>query len=71
MNHIPYALKHTDSKGRLWKPYIVDFESPDGKYMCHIYAISPEHAELQLQALKETGRIEGCVGGVLPYEEQK
>lgn len=56
---IPYRLSHVDPQGRVWHPYAVKFESPDGTYECHIYAISDGHARLQLEALKETGHISG------------
>lgn len=56
---IPYPLSWADPQGRVWHPYPVDFRSPDGTYACHIYAISDYHAQLQLEALKETGRITG------------
>lgn len=56
---LPYPLSHTDPQGRVWHPYAVKFESPDGPFECHIYAISDDHARLQLEALKETGQING------------
>ncbi|MGE8660188.1 MAG: hypothetical protein ACN6O8_25880 [Achromobacter sp.] len=56
---IPYPLSWTDPQGRVWHAYSIEFSSPDGTYACHIYAISDEHAQLQLDALKETGRITG------------
>ncbi|MFY2845598.1 hypothetical protein ACOTJF_28320 [Achromobacter ruhlandii] len=58
-DHIPYPNSFKDAQGRVWHPYAVDFDSPDGTYSCHIYAISDDHAQLQLDALKETGRISG------------
>lgn len=63
---IPYKLEHIDAKGRRWHPYEVEFTSPDGTYSVHLYAVSPEHAQLQLDALKESGRIGGKVEGVYP-----
>jgi len=63
---IPYALSHTDPAGRVWRPYEITFDSPDGTYTCHIYAISDEHAELQCQALRETARVSGQTVGVYP-----
>lgn len=56
---IPYPLRCRDAAGRIWRPYELQFTSPDGTYTCHLYAISDEHAELQLDALKESGRIIG------------
>lgn len=64
-NHhaIPYPLSHKDAAGRIWHPYEVQFQSPDGTYACHIYAISDEHAQLQLESLKESGKIGGLTVG--------
>ena len=63
---IPYALKYKDPQGIVWHPYSVDFTSPEGKFEVHIYAISPEHAHLQLAALKENGRVLGQVTDIIP-----
>ena len=61
---IPYHLKYVDPNKMIWYPYSVEFESPDGVYGFHIYAISDDHAQLQLDALKETSKIIGKVEGV-------
>lgn len=60
---IPYPLSFPDHRGRpyVWQPYAVRFTSPDGTFECHIYAISLDHAELQLQALRETGHLSAGV----------
>lgn len=65
---VPYALRVPDPHGRpmTWKLYGAIFDSPDGCYGFHIYAISDEHAALQLQAIKETARIDGCIEQVIP-----
>lgn len=62
---IPLPLTHTDAAGRVWRPYSVDFDSPDGAYSVYLYAISWEHARLQLEALRETGRVTWEVCGVV------
>lgn len=62
---IPMALVHVDEKRREWRPYAVDFESPEGGFSTYLYAISFEHAHLQLDALKETGRLGGELHGVV------
>lgn len=46
---------------RVWKLYSVEFESPDGKFTFHIYAISMEHAQLQVDAIRETATLSGEV----------
>lgn len=53
--------KYLDPQGRSWNKYTCSFESPDGKYGFELWAISFEHAQLQLDALKETGRVDGEV----------
>lgn len=60
---IPYPLMFKDAADRTWYPYEVQFTSPDGIYACHIYAISDDHARLQLDALKESGQMVGRIIG--------
>lgn len=57
--HIALQYEEIDAQGRRWHPYEVEFDSPDGSFCFHIYAISDMHAQLQLDALKQTGRING------------
>ena len=67
MNGIPYPLVVVDGAARrTWRPYAIDFESPDGRFSVHLYAISAMHAQLQLEALRETGKVTGVVVGVIP-----
>jgi len=54
-------LEWADPKGRKWHPYSVTFESPDGMFVCYLYAISADHAQLQLEALRETAEVQGRV----------
>ena len=61
---IPYPLECVDAAGRVWHPYEVQFDGPDGTYACHIYAISDDHAELQCHALRETARVTGQTIGL-------
>lgn len=64
-NHLPMPLQWTDHKHRTWRPYAIEFDSPDGRYSVYIYAISFDHAHLQLEALKETGTVAGEVQGAV------
>ena len=64
--HIPMPLEYIDLQGRKWHPYGVEFDSPDGKFGIHLYAITDMHAEMQLEALKENGRVNGVTIGVYP-----
>lgn len=52
-------MAYTDYRGYSWDEYSIKFESPEGTFTTSIFAISFEHAELQLQAIKETGKIVG------------
>jgi hypothetical protein len=63
LKNIMTALKVTDPHGRNinWNLYAVNFDSPDGKFSFHIYAISDEHAQLQVDAIRETATLEGQV----------
>lgn len=54
-------LRYVDNKGLEWGVYSISFDSPDGVFTAELWAISHEHAELQLQALKETGRVDGRI----------
>lgn len=54
---IQLPLEYVDLEGRKWHPYDVHFNSPDGTYSVYLYALSYEHAMLQLDALKETAHI--------------
>jgi len=58
--------KYTDPKGIVWYPYCVDFESPDGKFSVDLWAISDDHAQLQIQALKETAKLAYRIESVIP-----
>lgn len=63
LSSIPYPLMFKDAAERIWYPYEVQFTNPDGTYACHLYAISDDHARLQLEALKECGQIVGRIIG--------
>lgn len=62
-NVIPYPLKAHVGKYD-WFPYTIQYSSPEGPFQAHIYAINDYHAQLQLEALKDTGRLIGKVVGV-------
>lgn len=55
------SLAFTDLNGRVWEPYGITFESPDGMFSIRLWAISAEHAQLQLDALRETAEVQGKV----------
>ena len=67
--NIALQYEYIDPQGRKWHPYEVIFDTPEGEFGIHIYAISDEHARLQLQDLKETGRINGQT--IASYSEYK
>lgn len=49
--------------GYLWNLYSIEFTSPEGSFRTILSAVSHEHAELQLDALKSTGYVNGQVIG--------
>lgn len=61
---VQLPLTHVDAKGLVWKLFSVEFDSPEGTFSTYLYAISWEHAQLQLDALRETGRVFGEICGV-------
>lgn len=63
---IPYEMEYKDPRGLVWHPYGVEFDSPDGKFCFHIYAISAEHAELQLASIKENAKVYGKIEEIVP-----
>ncbi len=48
-----------------WKLYAVDFDTSDGTFSTYLYATSQYHAELQVEALRDSARIRGEVKGVV------
>ncbi len=62
--HIALQYEYIDPQGRKWVPYEVVFDTPEGQFGVHMYAISDAHADAMLQDLKETGRIAGQTIGV-------
>lgn len=62
MSHSTY----TDPSGRVWRPYVVEFTSQDSAvghseatFSFVVYAISDLHAQLQVEAVRETAVIKG------------
>jgi hypothetical protein len=53
-------------RGMEWRLYGVEFESPDGKFGFNIYAISDEHAAMQVEAIRETAALVGRIEGTIP-----
>lgn len=54
---------YTDPAGRQWHPYAVEFTSPEGTFLITLFAISDLHAQLQVDAMRETARVAGQVVG--------
>ena len=50
--------------GRYWHLFEVEFDTAEGKFSTHIYAISAEHASHVVEELKATARLAGQVCGV-------
>lgn len=55
------SLQYRDEKGRNWHPYSVEFSSPDGTFQVEVWAISHDHALLQVEALRETAVVTGQI----------
>ena len=45
--------------GIKYEKFSIEYDTPDGKFSCHIYAISLEHASYMLESIKENGRVSG------------
>ena len=56
---------YTDPLGRVWKPYSIEFDSPDGVFSFQIMAISFEHADLLVANIQESARVFGELVGVV------
>ncbi len=72
--HVPHAphpdpeaviLEYRDPKGRVWHPYSVEFTSPEGTFAVEVWAISHDHALLQVEALRETATVKARIVEVL------
>lgn len=59
--------QYKDEQGRTWHLYAVEFDSPDGDFTATVWAISHDHAQLQLDALKETGKLLGRIDRIMPW----
>jgi hypothetical protein len=51
--------------GMVWNLYSVEFVSPDGRFDFYIYAISDDHAQLQVDAIRETAKLNGRIEAVI------
>jgi len=59
------SLEYSDPKGLVWNPYSVEFTSPEGTFAVEVWAISYEHALLQVEALRETATLKARIVEVL------
>lgn len=68
--HFPHAphqgleamsLEYRDPKGLVWHPYSVEFNSPEGTFAVEVWAISYDHALLQVEALRETATVKARI----------
>jgi hypothetical protein len=53
---IPYPLSARDGRYN-WKPHIVYFDTAEGLFTVHIYALSAEHAAAIVEEMKATARL--------------
>lgn len=52
--------------GVRWVPFIVDFDTQEGVFSFHLYAVDRAHALDRLEELKRTARILGECHAVIP-----
>ena len=57
------SFKYEDAGGRSWYPYNIIFDAEGVQYCVTLWAISFEHAQLMLEDLRQTGRVEGQIMG--------
>lgn len=51
----------TVDEGRVWKLYMADYETPEGKFSLHFHAISMDHAAALVQDIKDSLTLLGEV----------
>lgn len=50
-----------DKEGKIWKPYVMGYETENTKFLSIFYAISKEHAALVLDDIKDNAILVGEV----------
>jgi len=50
-----------DNEGKVWKPYVMGYETENTKFLIIFYAISKEHAVLVLEDIKDNAVLVGEV----------
>lgn len=48
-----------------WRPFSVAFDTQEGSFSFHLYAVDMAHAIERLEELKATARIDGEIVGVI------
>jgi hypothetical protein len=48
-----------DKEGKVWKPYLMGYETENAKFVSIFYAISKEHAALVVEDIKDTAILVG------------
>ena len=59
----------TDSKGNVWKPYVLGYETENTKFGIIFYAISKEHAALVVDDIKDTALLLGEISQAVPDDD--
>ena len=54
--------------GRNWRLFVFSYETADGVFSGHLYALSMEHAAARLEELKATAKLDGELRGVIDVE---
>lgn len=48
-----------------WKPFLCSYDTPEGKFSLTVHAISWEHAELQVQSIRESLTLDGEISAII------
>jgi len=48
-----------DNEGKVWKPYVMGYETENTKFVSIFYAISKEHAALVIEDIKDNAVLVG------------
>lgn len=53
-------------RGYEWRPFDVEFDTAEGRFSFHLFALNLQHAQERLEELKATARVTGEIFGIYP-----
>jgi len=56
---------YIDPKGRVWKCFAVEFDTQEGLFSVHVWAIDMAHAIERVEELKATARVAYQIEGII------